>query len=42
MIELTSIHTKEFWLEILKKNIDVGKVFALGTKIYLNFIGIKK
>lgn len=42
MIEQTSIQTRKFWQEILKKNIDVEKVFGLGAKIYKNFVDIKK
>ena len=41
-IEITSILTRKFWQEILKKNIDVRKVFALGAKIYKNFVFIKR
>lgn len=26
----------------MKKNIDVGKVFGLGARIYKNFVGIKR
>lgn len=42
MIEQTSLQTRKFWQEILKKNIDVEKVFGLGAKIYKNFVDIKK
>eukprot|EP00347_Sterkiella_histriomuscorum_P005198 403357516 len=42
MIELASNQTREFWEEILKKNIDVKKIFDLGAKIYKSFIDIKK
>jgi hypothetical protein len=42
MIEQTSIQTRKFWLEILKKNIDVEKVFGLGAQIYKNFVVIKR
>lgn len=42
MIEQTSLQTREFWQEILKKNIDVRKIFELGAKIYKDFIEIKK
>lgn len=42
MIEMTSIETREFWEEILKKNIDVKKIFDLGARIYKSFIEIKK
>ena len=42
MIEQASIQTREFWEEILKRNIDVQKIFDLGSKIYKNFIQIKK
>lgn len=31
MIELTSIETRDFWEEILKKNLDVKKIFELGA-----------
>ncbi len=42
MIEQSSNQTRDFWEEILKKNIDVRKIFNLGAKIYKSFIEIKK
>ncbi len=42
MIEITSNRTRTFWEEILKKNIDVQKVFGLGAKIYKDFVLIKR
>jgi len=42
MIEITSNRTRTFWQEILKKNIDVEKVFGLGAKIYKDFVLIKR
>ena len=42
LIETSSNLTKKFWQEILKKNIDVKKVFDLGAKIYKNFVNIKR
>lgn len=42
MIEQSSNQTQEFWEEILKKNIDVNRIFGLGAIIYKNFIDIKK
>jgi hypothetical protein len=42
MIEITSNRTRTFWEEILKKNIDVEKIFGLGAKIYKDFVLIKR